>query len=99
MGVNQRPKMRAKKAALWERQGGRCHYCARPMTFRGPTPGEVQPDDLATIDHVTPISRGGDNGIRNLVLACHRCNNAKSARLIFEFRTPSPLSSSRKDVR
>ena len=31
-----------------------------------------------TIDHITPLSRGGTNDIKNLQLACKRCNSMKS---------------------
>jgi hypothetical protein len=30
-----------------------------------------------TIDHVFPLVNGGDNDLRNLVLACYACNNRK----------------------
>lgn len=57
--------------ARWLRQGRRCTYC----------------DDLAdTIDHVVPLVRGGTNYEGNLVPACRRCNSAKQARLLAEWR-------------
>ena len=31
-----------------------------------------------TIDHIMPLSRGGTNDIKNLQLACKRCNSMKS---------------------
>lgn len=30
------------------------------------------------VDHIVPVKRGGATTIRNLVLACKRCNQAKS---------------------
>jgi CRISPR/Cas system Type II protein with McrA/HNH and RuvC-like nuclease domain len=33
------------------------------------------------IDHFIPWSQSGDDGIDNLVAACHRCNNAKRSTL------------------
>jgi len=30
-----------------------------------------------TIDHVTPISRGGGNTFENMITCCHKCNNKK----------------------
>jgi 5-methylcytosine-specific restriction endonuclease McrA len=38
-----------------------------------------------TIDHVVPLSKGGNNEISNLVPACKQCNNAKSDMSLGEF--------------
>jgi len=38
-------------------------------------------DDL-TVDHVVPISKGGENTLSNVVPACSDCNNKKRAKLI-----------------
>ena len=37
-----------------------------------------------TIDHITPVSRGGKNEWTNLVAACRRCNCRKADRTIEE---------------
>ena len=40
----------------------------------------VTADQLsATVDHLVPISRGGSNRVKNTVLACRACNNARGA--------------------
>lgn len=44
----------------------RCHYCGKMLTA-----------DLATIDHVKPISKGGLTERRNCVWACSPCNHRK----------------------
>ena len=49
-----------------KRDGARCHYCKR----------EAKPADL-TLDHVIPLSRGGQDRLDNLVLACFPCNIRK----------------------
>ena len=33
-----------------------------------------------TIDHVMPVSRGGENTWKNMVTACFSCNNKKGCR-------------------
>jgi len=38
-----------------------------------------------TIDHVIPLSRGGEHGDTNVVGACRRCNSSKSARPLLIF--------------
>jgi hypothetical protein len=40
------------------------------------------------IDHVIPRSRGGVDSIRNLTLACHRCNQKKGNKTAKEFGHP-----------
>jgi hypothetical protein len=55
------------KKYLVMRDGLRCHYCDTLVTY-----DEVQ------IDHVLARARGGSDAPHNLVLACPRCNHAKS---------------------
>lgn len=38
---------------------------------------------MATIDHVIPLSRGGEHLPANVQAACLRCNSAKHDRLDF----------------
>ena len=49
-------------------QKGLCLYCQRPVTV-----------DNATWEHIIPRAWGGQNVNLNIILACHSCNNAKSA--------------------
>lgn len=44
----------------------RCYYC-----------GVRLGDEAGTIDHLTPIKKGGTTCESNCVLACKPCNNAK----------------------
>lgn len=46
-----------------------CAYCYKPLSAAS-----------ATLDHLTPISRNGDNTLANLVLCCRPCNEAKGDR-------------------
>jgi 5-methylcytosine-specific restriction endonuclease McrA len=47
-----------------------CHYCKK-----------VTPGTEMTIDHVIPISKGGDHDLTNLVVCCKSCNNSKQDKL------------------
>jgi 5-methylcytosine-specific restriction endonuclease McrA len=38
------------------------------------------------LDHVVPLSRGGDHSEGNTVLACARCNNDRNSLLVIEWR-------------
>jgi len=52
---------------VFKRDSFTCQYCGRKA-----------PDVVLNIDHINPVSRGGDNDIMNLVTACHGCNAGKS---------------------
>ena len=54
--------------------GRRCVYCAAPLDI-----------DIATIDHVLPLAKGGVHSPGNLVAACGRCNRLKGDLLPTEF--------------
>jgi 5-methylcytosine-specific restriction endonuclease McrA len=59
-------------ARLWGRYASACAYC-----------GEASA--LLHQEHVLPISRGGTDGIGNLVPACPDCNLAKGDRTVMEW--------------
>jgi hypothetical protein len=44
-----------------------CQYCGREA-----------PDVILEVDHIIPISKGGDDSLMNLVTACRDCNRGKS---------------------
>lgn len=57
-----------KIAELKQRSKGKCYWCgkkAKPMH----------------IDHVEPLSRGGEHMMYNLVVSCAKCNQEKGAQL------------------
>lgn len=54
-------------------QSWHCYYCKRPIVF------------AYHIDHKVPISRGGNNNISNIALACPDCNLRKFTKTAEEF--------------
>lgn len=64
---------------IFERDNYICHYCGNKVS-----------KDNATLDHVVPSSRGGDNSKENLVTSCLDCNAIKSGRT-FEEAAPDLL--------
>lgn len=52
---------------ILRRDGHKCLYCGRS-------------DIPLTVDHVLPLSRGGEDVWENLVCACVKCNNKKGDR-------------------
>lgn len=61
---------------LWNLQGGRCAYCGCAMPHPD-NPSSSKPQTNATIDHMTPRSRGGLDSLENRIGACDGCNQAK----------------------
>ena len=66
-GFNNQPLDRRSVVDNSESTQGRCHYCGRMAKL--------------TIDHVIPLSKGGDHSRSNVVPACQRCNSQKGNRL------------------
>ena len=58
---------------VFERDGYKCHYCEKQLTRF-----------TATLDHIQPVSKGGDNSYENLVTACLHCNSRRGARPVME---------------
>lgn len=52
----------------------RCPYCGVPIDFLN-----------CSIDHIVPISRGGELGLSNLCACCAECNRAKGSLTGTEF--------------
>lgn len=65
------------RANLRRQYGDSCFYCETPMSFARVRKGDPFPPDLATIEHVHPVSRGGTHTWDNVVLACWSCNTSK----------------------
>ena len=59
------------KRNVWLRDDGRCQYCEKTIVLTE-----------ATVDHVIPKSRGGQNTWENVALACAKCNQKKGSRLL-----------------
>lgn len=60
---------------VFERDGWRCHLCGckTPRRLRGSF------DDRAPeLDHIVPLSQGGEHSYRNTACACRKCNGAKA---------------------
>lgn len=54
---------------VFKRDKFTCQYC-----------GGKAPDIVLHIDHIEPVSKGGDNDIINLITSCFECNLGKSNR-------------------
>src|SRR4029079_5363800 len=60
------------RAVVFERDGYACLYCRSRRDLQG--------------DHIIPLHAGGSNLLDNVATACKRCNQAKGARTVEEWR-------------
>lgn len=56
---------------VFKRDSFKCQYC-----------GKCAPEVILHVDHIHPVSKGGDSDILNLITACSDCNGGKSDRLL-----------------
>lgn len=65
------------------RDGWRCQLCGKKLKKenRGSIK-EVAPE----LDHIVPISRGGEHSYRNVQCACRRCNGEKGSKVLGQMR-------------
>lgn len=58
------------KDHVWMETDGHCSYCGV----------KLRPFSTFSIDHATPVSKGGSNDLWNLVACCRSCNSIKGDR-------------------
>lgn len=71
---------------MYREQEGRCFYCDKHMKIPPSGVQRVQPDDIATREHLQPRCEGGSNARSNLALACKGCNGRRDRRPWQEFK-------------
>lgn len=68
--------IRENRQKIFERDKFLCHHCGKLLTRFS-----------ATIDHLQPVSEGGDNSYGNLVTSCLQCNSQRGAQPLMDFLT------------
>ena len=63
------PGISPRVARLLQKQGGKCAFCGLHITFH----------DLVEVDHIQPLSRGGQETFDNLQLLHGHCHDLKTA--------------------
>lgn len=58
---------------IFERDGYKCYKCGKQLTRFS-----------ATLDHIQPVSKDGDNSYENLVTSCLHCNSKRGAKPIMD---------------
>lgn len=67
------------RSSLRKLDGDFCCYCGIQMVFGTFSRGN-RPPNMATIEHIIPVSLGGSHTLGNCALACWRCNSSRSNR-------------------
>ena len=52
---------------VFKRDSFTCQYC-----------GQSAPQVILEVDHIVPVSKGGDDELTNLITSCRDCNRGKS---------------------
>jgi 5-methylcytosine-specific restriction endonuclease McrA len=60
----------ARRRIIWERDGGVCYLCKGQTIF-----GQFE------LDHLVPVSRGGDNSEGNIAVTHRSCNRSRGVRI------------------
>ncbi len=59
---------------IFERDGYKCHYCNKQLTRFS-----------SSLDHIQPVSKGGDNSFSNLITACLHCNSERGNKPVMDY--------------
>ena len=68
--------VRENRIKIFERDKYLCYKCGKQLTRFS-----------ATLDHIQPVSKGGDNSYDNLVTACLHCNSRRGSQPIMDTLT------------
>jgi len=63
------------RAVVFDRDAGRCHLCGK----------KVNPKHWH-LDHIVPLSQGGEHSYRNVAVSCPFCNMSKGAKIRGQLR-------------
>lgn len=68
--------IRENRLKVFERDKFLCYHCGKLLTRF-----------CATLDHLQPVSQGGDNSYENLVTACLQCNSQRGSQPLMDYLT------------
>jgi hypothetical protein len=80
------------RLSLKKKFGTKCYYCGKEMDFSTGKNRKFN-RDMATIEHLIPLAKGGEHTFVNTVLACRHCNISKNAKSEAEFEEYKKTSS------
>lgn len=66
-GIKRKAYSKEERKIIYNKSGGRCELCGQRLLF----------EDI-TLDHIVPLSMGGEDSMENLQAVCYACNQFKS---------------------
>lgn len=69
--AQRKPLSKTTRFEVFKRDSFTCRYC-----------GSKAPDVILEVDHINPVSKGGDNELMNLITSCFVCNRGKGNKLL-----------------
>ncbi len=75
-GIKRRKLSTKERKAVYDKCHGHCAYCGCEIAFRG-----------FNVEHMTPLSNGGNDTFDNMLPACRSCNHYKGTIDLEGFRT------------
>lgn len=77
MGENKRKSIpKSVRFEVFKRDSFKCQYC-----------GASAPDVILEVDHIVPVSEGGENDMMNLITSCRDCNRGKGKKKLTDRQT------------
>lgn len=72
------------RKSVWLSTGPFCYLCGVETFFEIPTRihWKTAEPQMAEIDHVIPLSKGGNHDVENTAIACSSCNKEKADKLL-----------------
>lgn len=72
------------RKGVWLSTGPFCYLCGVETFFEKPNRmrWKTAEPQMAEIDHVVPLSKGGNHDVENTAIACSSCNKEKSDKLL-----------------
>lgn len=67
---------------IWEKFQKKCQICGRITVLFGNTVSPFKETISCAIDHIKPISKGGECCEENLQLLCITCNSQKGSKYV-----------------
>jgi hypothetical protein len=72
---------------IFDRDGWRCQLCGKKVDKRlYKTKGTARHSNAPSLDHIIPISKGGEHNKANVQCACYLCNCKKGNKVIGQLR-------------